>query len=61
MDLVPDVVCERSVSWTSPCCLCVREPIMDPVLDVACERAYHGPVLDLCVREPIMDQSLMFV
>ncbi len=41
--------------------VCVREPIMDPLLEVCVREPIMDPLLDNCVREPIMDPSLMFV
>ncbi len=32
--------------------MCVREPIMDPVLDVCEREPIMDPVLDVCEREP---------
>ncbi len=41
---LPDVACEWAALMDPVCPMWrVREPIMDPVLDVACERAYYGP------------------
>ncbi len=47
---------------------CVREPIMDPLLDVCAREpimvplldvcARETPLLDVCAREPIMDPML---
>ncbi len=38
--------------------VCVREPIMYPLLDVCVSEPIMDPLLDVCVREPIMDPLL---
>ncbi len=58
MDPVLDVACERVVSRTQSLMWRVREPSMDPVLDVSAREPSMDSVLDVCVREPIIGPLL---
>ncbi len=68
MDPGIDVACERAArdpvcvreppSWTLNLMWRVREPFMDPELDMCVREPIIDPGIDVCVREPIMDPEL---
>ncbi len=60
---VMDPVCSmwhvKGLSWTQSLMWRVREPIIDPLLDVCVREPIMDPVLDVYVREPIAGPSLV--